>query len=94
MIERSKRCEVKTYTGTSLLSSPSNWSRHCQPMAAVSVPLILAALAAAAPTREALVREANRLGQRPPPLNVAKADRDRSWRVPAALTGAAHGDRC
>jgi hypothetical protein len=29
-------------------------------------------LAAAAPTREALVREANRRGERPPPLSVAR----------------------
>jgi hypothetical protein len=33
---------------------------------------ILAAIAEAAPTREALLRDANRRGERPPALNVAK----------------------
>jgi hypothetical protein len=36
------------------------------------LPVILAAIAAAALTREALVRDAKRLGQRSPPLSVAK----------------------
>jgi hypothetical protein len=36
------------------------------------LPVIMAAIAAAAPTREALVRDANQRGERPPPLNVAK----------------------
>jgi hypothetical protein len=34
--------------------------------------VILAAIAEAAPTREALVRDANQRGERPPPLNAAK----------------------
>jgi hypothetical protein len=70
MIERSKSCGVDTGDVASLLSL-----ELISALAAYgrgSVPLILAALAEAAPTREALVREANRLGQRPPPLNVAR----------------------
>jgi hypothetical protein len=35
-------------------------------------PVILAAIAEAAPTREALLRDANQRGERPPPLNVAR----------------------
>ena len=70
MIERSKRLEIDTGDVASLLAlelvaSLSAYGRG-------SVPLILAALAEAAPTREMLTREANQLGQRPPPLNVAK----------------------
>ena len=70
MIERSKSCGVDPGDVASLLSlelvaSLSAYGRG-------SVPLILAALASAAPTREALVRDANRRGERPPPLNVAK----------------------
>lgn len=36
------------------------------------VAITLAVLAAAAPTREVLLRAANARGERPPPLNVAK----------------------
>jgi hypothetical protein len=36
------------------------------------LPVILAAIAAAAPTREALLRDANQRGERPPRLNVAR----------------------
>ena len=36
------------------------------------LPVILATIAAAAPAREALLRDANRRGARPPPLSVAK----------------------
>ncbi len=35
-------------------------------------PVILVAIAEAAPTREVLLRDANQRGERPPPLNVAK----------------------
>jgi class 3 adenylate cyclase len=45
---------------------------RCVVDAVLPMPTIQAAIAAAAPTREALVRDANRLGQRPPPLNVAE----------------------
>jgi hypothetical protein len=70
MIERSKGCNVDTGDVASLLaleliSSLAAYNR-------APLPVILAAIAEAAPTREALVRDANRLGQRPPPLNVAK----------------------
>ena len=34
--------------------------------------IILAAIAEATPTREALLRDANQRGERPPPLNVAR----------------------
>jgi class 3 adenylate cyclase len=37
-----------------------------------AMPTIQAAIAAAAPTRELLLRDANRRGERPPPLNVAR----------------------
>ena len=70
MIDRSRRLEVDAGGVASLLalelvSSLAAYNRA--PLA-----FILATIAAAAPTREALLRDANRLGQRPPPLNVAR----------------------
>jgi hypothetical protein len=70
MIERSKRCEVDTgdvasLVALELIASLAAYNR-------APLPVILAAIASAAQTREALVRDANRLGQRPPPLSVAK----------------------
>jgi hypothetical protein len=70
MIERSKRCGVDTGDVASLLALELVASLAAYNRA--PLPVILAAIAAAAPTREALVRDANRLGQRPPPLSVAK----------------------
>ena len=70
MIERSKGCGVDTGDVASLLALELIASLAAYNRA--PLPVILAAIAEAAPTREALVREANRLGQRPPPLNVAK----------------------
>jgi hypothetical protein len=70
MIERCKGCGVDTGDVASLLAleliaSIAAYDRS-------PLPVILAAIAAAAPTREALVRDANRRGERPPPLNVAR----------------------
>ena len=70
MIERSKGCGVDTGDVASLLALELIASLAAYNRA--PLPVILAALAAAAPTREALVRDANRRGGRPPPLNVAK----------------------
>jgi hypothetical protein len=70
MFERSKGCRVDTGDVASLLALELVASLAAYNRA--PLPVILAAIAAAAPTREALVREANRLGQRPPPLNVAR----------------------
>jgi hypothetical protein len=70
MIERSKRASVDTGDVAALLSLELVASLAAYNRA--PLPVTLATIAAAAPTREALVREANRLGQRPPPLNVAK----------------------
>ena len=70
MIERSKRLDVDTGDVASLLALELISSLAAYNRAPLAV--ILAAIAEAAPTREALVRDANRLGQRPPPLNVAK----------------------
>ena len=70
MIERSKRCGVDTGDVASLLALELVASLAAYNRA--PLPVILAAIAAAAPTREALVRDANQLGQRPPPLNVAR----------------------
>ena len=70
MIERSKRCEVDTGDVASLLALELVASLAAYDRA--PLPVILAAIAQAAPAREALAREANRLGQRPPPLNVAR----------------------
>ena len=70
MIERSKRCGVDTGDVASLLALELIASLAAYDRA--PLPVILAAIAEAAPTREALVRDANQLGQRPPPLNLAK----------------------
>ena len=70
MIERSKRLDVDAGDVASLLALELVASLAAYDRA--PLPVILAAIAAAAPTREALVRDANQLGQRPPPLNVAK----------------------
>ena len=61
MIERSKRLRAST-PATSPSSWPSNWSRSLAAYDRAPLPVILAAIAEAAPTREALVRDANRLG--------------------------------
>jgi hypothetical protein len=70
MIERSKRASIDTGDVAALLSLELVASLAAYDRA--PLPVILAAIAEAAPTRETLVREANRLGQRPPPLNVAR----------------------
>ena len=70
MIERSKRLEVDTGDVASLLALELIATLAAYNRA--PLPVIMAAIAAAAPTRELLLRDANRLGQRPPPLNVAK----------------------
>jgi hypothetical protein len=70
MIERSKGCNIDTGDVASLLALELVASLAAYNRA--QLPVILATIAAAAPTREALVREANRLGQRPPPLSVAR----------------------
>ena len=70
MIERSKGCSVDTGDVASLLALELVASLAAYNRA--PLPVILAAIAEAAPTREALVREANQFGRRPPPLNVAR----------------------
>ena len=70
MIERSKRLEVDTGDVASLLALELVASLAAYDRA--PLPVILAAIAEAAPARETLVREANRRGERPPPLNAAK----------------------
>jgi hypothetical protein len=70
MIERSKDCSVDTGDVASLLALELIASLAAYNRA--PLPVILAAIAEAAPTREALVRDANRRGARPPPLNVAR----------------------
>ena len=84
MIERSKLASVDTGDVASLLALELVSSLAAYDRAPLAD--ILAAIAAAAPTREALVREANRLGQRPPPLNVAKLTAIAPERLPPALT--------
>jgi hypothetical protein len=70
MIERSKRLDVDAGDVASLLALELVASLAAYDRA--PLPVILAAIAEAAPTREALVRDANRRGERPPPLNVAR----------------------
>jgi hypothetical protein len=70
MIERSKGCGVDTGDVASLLALELVVALTAYGRA--PLPVILAAIAEAAPTREALVRDANRRGERPPPLNVAR----------------------
>jgi hypothetical protein len=70
MIERSKLCGVDTGDVASLLALELVASLAAYNRA--PLPVILAAIAEAAPTREALVRDANQRGERPPPLNVAR----------------------
>ena len=70
MIERSKGCSVDTGDVASLLALELVASLAAYNRA--PLPVILAAIAAAAPTREALLRDANQRGERPPPLNVAR----------------------
>jgi hypothetical protein len=70
MIERSKGCSVDTGDVASLLALELVASLAAYNRA--PLPVVLAAIAAAAPTREALVRDANRRSERPPPLNLAR----------------------
>ena len=70
MIERSKGCSVDTGDVASLLALELVASLAAYNRA--PLPVILAAIAGAAPTREALLRDANQRGERPPPLNVAR----------------------
>ena len=70
MIERSKRASVDTGDVASLLALELIASLAAYYRAPLAV--LLAAIAEAAPTREALVREANCRGERPPPLSVAR----------------------
>jgi hypothetical protein len=72
MIERSKRASIDPGDVASLLALELVASLAAYDRA--PLPVILTAIAEAAPTREALLRDANRLGQRPPPLNVARLD--------------------
>ena len=65
MIDRSRRLEVDAGDVAILLALELVSS--LAPLA-----VILATIAAAAPTRDALLRDANRRGARPPPLSVAK----------------------
>ena len=66
MIERCKGCGVDAGDAASLLILELIASIAAYAGAAVSV--FLAAIAEAAPTRAALVRDANGRGERPPPL--------------------------
>jgi hypothetical protein len=70
MIERSKRCGVDTGDVASLLALELVASLAAYNRA--PLPVMLAAIAEAAPAREALLRDANQRGERPPPLNVAR----------------------
>jgi hypothetical protein len=70
MIGLCKRLDVDTGDVASLLALDLVASLAAYNRAPLAV--ILEAIAAAAPTREALVREANRRGERPPPLSAAK----------------------
>jgi hypothetical protein len=70
MIEHSRGCGVDTGDVASLLALELIASLAAYNRA--PLPVILAAIAEAAPTREALVRDANQRGERPPPLNVAR----------------------
>jgi hypothetical protein len=70
MIERSKVVDVNPGDVASLLALELIASLAAYGRA--SLPVILGALAAAAPTREALLRDANQRGAPPPPLNIAK----------------------
>ena len=70
MIERSKKFEVDTGDVAALLALDLVASLAAYDRA--PLPVILAAIAEAAPTRETLLRDANRCGERPPPLSVAK----------------------
>ena len=70
MIERSKGCGVDTGDVASLLALELISSLAAYNRAPLAV--ILAAIAEAAPTREALLRDANQRGEPPPPLNVAR----------------------
>ena len=70
MIDPSRRLEVDAgdlaiLLALELVSSLAAYNRA--PLA-----VILATIAAAAPTRDAILRDANRRGARPPPLSVAK----------------------
>jgi hypothetical protein len=70
MIERSGKlgvdpADVAGLVALDLIASLAAYGR-------APVAITLAVLAAAAPTREVLLRAANARGERPPPLNVAK----------------------
>jgi hypothetical protein len=70
MVERSKGLGVDTGDVASLVALDLVASLAAYNRAPLAV--ILAAIAEAAPAREALLRDANRRGERPPPLRVAK----------------------
>ena len=70
MIDRSRRLEVDAGDVASLLALELVSSLAAYNRAPLAV--ILATIAAAAPTRDAILRDANRRGARPPPLSVAK----------------------
>jgi hypothetical protein len=70
MIERSKRASIDAGDVASLLALELVASLAAYNRA--PLPVILAAIAEAAPTREALLRDANQRGERPPALNVAR----------------------
>ena len=79
MIERCKGYGVDAGDVASLLALELIASIAAYDRAPLSV--ILAAIAEAAPTREALVRDANQRGERPPPLNVAGRPRSLPMRA-------------
>jgi hypothetical protein len=70
MIEHSKRLEIDTGDVASLLALELVASLSAYGRASLAD--ILSAIATSAPTRETLLREANRLGRQPPPLNTAR----------------------
>ena len=69
-IDRSRQLEIDAGDVASLLALELISSLAAYNRAPLAV--ILAAIAEAGPTREALVRDANQRGERPPPLNVAR----------------------
>jgi hypothetical protein len=70
IIARSKQIGVDAGDVASLLALELISSLAAYDRAPLAV--ILAAIAEAAPTREALLRDANQRGERPPPLSVAR----------------------
>jgi hypothetical protein len=78
-----KRCGVDTGDVASLLALELVASLAAHNRA--PLPVILAAIAEAPPTREALVREAKSVGAAAAAIECCQACLDRSQRLPAAL---------